>query len=95
MVWRQLPKLVPAGSIPVSCSIFKRPKLQTICIFGRFLHYHLTAGSKIYSLIAFQYSQLYVLKILTAHLDIMDLICTLYVYLNPFAYIQIRRGIHS
>ena len=21
MVWRQLPKLVPAGSIPVSCSI--------------------------------------------------------------------------
>ena len=24
MVWRQLPKLVPAGSIPVSCSTEKR-----------------------------------------------------------------------
>ena len=24
MVWRQLPKLVPAGSIPVSCSKEKR-----------------------------------------------------------------------
>lgn len=36
MVWRQLPKLVPAGSIPVSCSKFKRPKAQTVCTFGRF-----------------------------------------------------------
>lgn len=27
MVWRQLPKLVPAGSIPVSCSKEKRLSL--------------------------------------------------------------------
>ena len=28
MVWRQLPKLVPAGSIPVSCSKEKRLSLS-------------------------------------------------------------------
>ena len=36
MVWRQLPKLVPAGSIPVSCSKEKRLSLSRKPLF-RFL----------------------------------------------------------
>ena len=37
MVWRQLPKLVPAGSIPVSCSKYRNILVENYRFYSGFL----------------------------------------------------------
>ena len=48
MVWRQLPKLVPAGSIPVSCSTEKRQwnPLPFFCVVQETKENHICTRGK-------------------------------------------------